>query len=504
MKLPKIIEVIDSLKQTYGSGEPPSRLWDELQLLIPEFIEELFMTGQIADIESRVTEARKFDLETLKKGLDIFAKADIQPFTNKSSGKEFDPKTILSKIQDHVKIIEDKEQKFGPLEIATRLELFMDSDFDYLLMACEGKEETISAIEDLVLQKLRSLKEHEILLLWARFKGLFEGEQWTGTFRKFDDIIPKSFWEPSNVNEILKKCASFVVRYRPQTIRRMMDEGTQGYRIGPAGLAKILSFRKSAVTVSNLDFLVVRAVAELVVLNEHLTYTEPENLARSIGKNPTSIIFSGDFYDTAKKEIGGGSRNQRHLDILLTTMRKATNYIDIASRVPANVEEQLWRYKLGQEVIAPQNTSRIVKGRTAELDLQKDICRFLLERGVRSFGKTFGRSQIDLYANELPGEDIVIEVKVYKTPPSEARIKANFTQLLSYMDQELQRQPRGALVIFNCSDALLIAPRKWIHDRVFVLAINIGVKPPSKRDNWIEIRESEARGQILVVKENHR
>jgi len=504
MKLQKIIEVVDSLKQTYGSGEPPSRLWDELQLLIPEFIEELFMAGQVADVENRVTEARKFDLETLKKGLEIFIKADLLPFTNKSSGKEFDPKIILSKIQEHVKIIEDKEQKFGPLEIATRLELFLDSDFDYLLMACEGKEETISAIEVLVLEKLRSLKEHEILLLWARFKGLFEGERWTGTFKKFEDIIPKSFWEPSSVDEILKKCASFVVRYRPQTIRKMLDEGVQGYRTGPAGLAKILSFRKSAVTVSNLDFLVVRAITELVVLNEHLTYTEHDNLARSIGKNPTGIIFSGDFYDTAKKEIGGGSRNQRHLDILLTTMKKATNYIDIASRVPANVEEQLWRYKLGQEVIAPQNTSKIITGRTAELDLQKDICKFLLEKGVRSFGKTFGRSQIDLYANELPGDDIVIEVKVYKKPPSERGLKANFTQLLSYMDQELQRQPRGALVIFNCSEALLMAPRKWIHDRVFILAINIGMKPPSKRDNWIEIKEGDAPGQIAVVKDGQR
>jgi hypothetical protein len=213
------------------------------------------------------------------------------------------------------------------------------------------------------------------------------------------------------------------------------------------------------------------------------------------------LVFEGDFYETAKKSVSFGPRGAKHLDILLTSMRKAINYIGISSGLPSNVEEQLWRYKLGQEVVAPKHTKEIAEGQVDEIDLQKELCKFLLERGIRCFGKSFGRAQIDLYAKDSLGEDFVIETKVYKTAPSDSDIRNNFTQLLSYMSQELQPQPRGVLVIFNYSNALILAPRKWLHDRIFFLTLNVGEKPPSGRKQYIEIKEGDGPGQLLVIKD---
>jgi len=45
--------------------------------------------------------------------------------------------------------------------------------------------------------------------------------------------------------------------------------------------------------------------------------------------------------------------------------------------------------------------------------LQKELCKFLLERNIFSVGTKFGRSETDLLA-ELPTEGFIIETKIYK------------------------------------------------------------------------------------------
>jgi hypothetical protein len=52
--------------------------------------------------------------------------------------------------------------------------------------------------------------------------------------------------------------------------------------------------------------------------------------------------------------------------------------------------------------------SRETVGSRGEIDLQKELCKFLIERDIRAFGKLFGRSEVDLVA-EMVGERILIE-----------------------------------------------------------------------------------------------
>lgn len=501
MKLEKLIEVADLICVPFGGGDFPDSLKEELSLLLPEFIEDLFIRGRISDLQSRVKDASEVDILSIKRGLTIIEEANPPPLLIKPSGKTMESNVIVQRIKNQISLIENNTTDWGPLEIGLRLEMLLDSDFDYLLMACKDNVVALSQLEDLVIGKMEGLEEVDLLLLWARIKGLFEGESWTNPLRQYEEVTPVEFWKASSLDEIRKKCARFIVTLKPRIILRMIEEGADGYRNGVAGIAKILALHKRPAFLSNLDFLIVRTAAELVAATEKLTFIDPAVLARSIGKSPDGIIFQGHLYEEAKKGLGTGSRSDKDLKTLIVLMKKVIRYVSVSSGVPSNVEEQLWRYKLGHEVMAPKFTKEIEESKISEIDLQKDLCKFLLERGVRAYGKSFGRSQIDLYTKDSMGRDFVVETKVYKDAPSDGDIRANFTQLLSYMDQELERQPQGFLIIFNCSDSLVMAPREWVHQRVFVLAINIGHRPPSGRRKWIEIKEGDGPGQLLVVKD---
>ena len=153
-------------------------------------------------------------------------------------------------------------------------------------------------------------------------------------------------------------------------------------------------------------------------------------------------------------------------------------------------------YKLGQEVVAPSRNKELLKGSSVELNLQREMSKYLIERGIVTYGLTFGRSQVDLYMKERNSEDFVIEVKVYKTRINTSSIKANFVQLQSYMDQHYQ--PRGILVIFNFTNDLISSPRKWIRGRYWILAINLCESSPSKRNRTIIINESSDSSDIIV------
>ncbi len=161
------------------------------------------------------------------------------------------------------------------------------------------------------------------------------------------------------------------------------------------------------------------------------------------------------------------------------------------------MERALTQYKLGAEVMAPDNIKAL--SRKHELRLQKELCRFLLERGIFTVGTKFGRSETDLLAN-LPDEGYIIEAKVYKNTArvSEKTIKSDLVQLQSYMDQNPTRT-RGILVIYNFSSTLISAPRQWVAGRFWFLPINLQQKPPSGRNRSLVVERGDGDDLIRVL-----
>ena len=105
------------------------------------------------------------------------------------------------------------------------------------------------------------------------------------------------------------------------------------------------------------------------------------------------------------------------------------------------------QYKLGLEVMAPEILVEMRK--KGELLLQKELCKFLVERNIFAVGTKFGRSETDLFA-EHGGEEYTIEAKVFRAKRllSQSALKRAVVQLQNYLDQR-PSTPRGILVIYN-------------------------------------------------------
>jgi len=155
-------------------------------------------------------------------------------------------------------------------------------------------------------------------------------------------------------------------------------------------------------------------------------------------------------------------------------------------RPEGEVERALRAYKLGLEVVG--DSVRADMGTKGELELQRDLCRFLVERNIAAFGTTFGSSEVDLLVEDDLGP-LVVEVKKLRKLPTERSLGDWLTQLGSYMDQH-HNAVRGALVLFNFADGPVLAPVVPVVFRYLIVSINLCGVTPSRRRSHVEIRPS--------------
>ena len=210
------------------------------------------------------------------------------------------------------------------------------------------------------------------------------------------------------------------------------------------------------------------------------------------------MFFCGEYYENYSKSFSESQKSDSSLLlVLISKMKRLLNYVTELRTSFSNEAQALWHYKLGQEAIAPTRTASIKEGK--ETDLQKELCKFLLERNIYAYGKMFGRGSIDLYIKSDGGDDLIIETKIYKKSISEKLLKTHITQLKSYMDQH--SQPRGVLTIYNCTNDVIISPKSWLGGRIWILAINIGDSTPSKRKRSLEIKFTNDRNNLILIED---
>lgn len=476
---------------------------NELTDLIPEFVEEVFKIANISKIESRISEARKFNKDGLEKILKIIKEANPPNFELRfeEGARQIDSAKLISEVQSHIDLLAEKGSNWSPIEVVLRVEMSLDHNFDDLLMAFSPEDKVFEDVKNILVGYLNLIGKDEILLLWSRVLNQFKSYDIRKGLNIYPDLVSDAFFENSDsIDKVIDKVALFISKIKPLTMRKMVGEGITIFPAGFPGVAKIATISPDGNInkVTNLDILVVRLVSQIVAFWEELSYKEPKDLAKSIGANSDSIVFDGEFYREAKKQLND-KKESYSIEHLYLMSERLLKYAEEYSTSQSNVAQILWQYKLGQEIIAPRQTKEILSGKVNELYLQKSLSHHLINFGVLSFGRTFGRSEVDLYTKEF-GEDFVIETKVYKKKPTSGTIKAHLVQLQSYMDQV--NQPRGVLAIYNCTDDMIISPRKWLRGRIWILAINIGIAPPNKRNRSIEVVETNDKNELIGFIEN--
>jgi hypothetical protein len=174
---------------------------------------------------------------------------------------------------------------------------------------------------------------------------------------------------------------------------------------------------------------------------------------------------------------------RRDRELLFAISILLTSVEEMLAAAPPILKALRW-YKLRMEVSAAELLRDIaaasIPKTPSELDLQRDVCRFLLSHGIHAVGTKFGRSETDLVLAE--GGDVhVIETKLWDVPPSAADIERHLPQLTTYWDEFVPAPRTRTLVVFNRSDTVLIAPRELIADEFFLMFVNLLDESPSKR-----------------------
>jgi hypothetical protein len=215
---------------------------------------------------------------------------------------------------------------------------------------------------------------------------------------------------------------------------------------------------------------------------------------RALGLDP-GTSFGGKTEDPAAvSELAAASHYAERL--IIYELKKIIRSPHEPAQDTAALEKALAQYKLGIEIMAPENLKDLV--RKDELRLEKELCRFLLERGIIAVGAKFGRAETDLLGS-LAHEGFTIEAKVYKHAGrlSEEAIMGNLVELQSAMRQNAARK-RGVLVIYNFTSTCISAPREWINGRFWFLPIHLAQQPPSSRKRALVIERADDHG-IRVV-----
>ncbi len=444
-------------------------------------------------LDAKAQESEAFDLVTLRTAIESLDTVDLENAQSALCGGRtpLEERDALAQALDYV---EDAAKDQHRLETGLRLELSLSPKLFRLQMVLADKPDTLRDLEGHVREKIEPLAEQEVRRLWATLKGEFQASD-VGTGRPpmpaDKDILGEDFFDPATLNGIRDRIAAYAVRLKPLLVRRMYDKA--GEVSVPLSLPEVPHFLASRV-VEPLMLLERKLLESLLKIYRVWGKDHEDIFAAALGL-PTHhwLELSAQLDSRLRKDAPSGPKKDT---LLLITLRQLLNLSDIRVSFDSPMEQSLIQYKLGLEVMLPESAKRVTK--LGELALQKELCRFLIERGVLAFGKSFGRSEVDILA-ELPGERFVIETKVIKRRCRDT-IDLGVTQIIAYMDHE-EPATRGVLVVYNVSDTIITADKRWHRERLWILPINLCGTSPSKTTKRLTIESGGSDAIVRLIEE---
>jgi hypothetical protein len=177
-------------------------------------------------------------------------------------------------------------------------------------------------------------------------------------------------------------------------------------------------------------------------------------------------------------------------------LRKLVRSADLLVTRDVPLTRHLRQYKLGLEILVAQHAGEYSK--KPETLLQKELCRFLIERNVMAVGTKFGSHETDLVTTD-GGAQWVIEAKKITGSPTLSKLEKAAGQLRTYLDDHLGQAPFGILALYNFTDCWISAPLERIGGRIQILAINLNKKHVSTRKRSVAIEPGKEGRLIRIV-----
>src|SRR6478736_1850201 len=486
---------VDDLQTRLESSE---RAWvrEDLAALTLDICESVAPILQISRLETAFGDDAQLDAGALRQAVDLLKAIPSDDYDMPCSA-EFSAVARFEAL-DHVVKSAEEAVSLSELELALRLQLLGDAQFDGLLLALRGHDEDVRRrLRDDVRRKMAMLDDAQARALLARYQSETDADL-DVRIELRADILSAADCKVSSGDEARDKAADYIVVHRPRLERAMLESGRNYFPADFLGIARILSWtsgRKSDLKRGDVDVVTSASRVSACWGSTLAAKDRRAALASALGVHPDGYIVAGRGATQALSMLGQTVPTPR---ALVSELKKLL-LLAVAASADSPVELALRGYKSGAEIMAKESREQFIS--QDEEWLQRHVCRFLAERGHHSFGTKFARNEVDLRAADRAGA-LVIEVKkVTDDAPSPAVVRKWFSQLHSYMDQELLRN-RGVLLIFNFSSTPVLAPPTLLNGRILMVVLNLCLETASTRKSSIVIEESSDPDQFVRVFRN--
>lgn len=470
---------------------------EDVEEVVLEAAEFLRRALDVPELEAQLVTRSQIDrdaLDEVVRALEAVAAEDPGQFELKlPDGTELAWRDRLESLRNLVDSLGQPES-LEEIEVGLRLSLVGDAALEKLMIALAADHSVRALVQERLTAKLTLLGDQEALDYWARLRAEVDPSR-ESHLPTDTTIAERAFFDLGDAGTVRPRIAAYLARVRPLLIREALLRGQTRVPAGQAGLAVILSWTSHPSTKawSTRQRIAIRSLGRIALAWSG----DKDELAQALGVSSDGFFIGGRAEQEAKRALGRRESQGPDETDLLAEVVKLLKIAEREVGTPDSpVERALRAYKLGLEVVA--GDIQASHSKLNELRLQRELCRFLVERHIPAYGTQFGWSEVDLRTEDALGA-VLIEAKKITKVPSEADINRWLTQLGSYLDQE-HRALRGVLAIYNFSPAPILAPATAIRLKYLVIAVNLCPTSPSKRRAAIEIVEGRDGNVVDVVR----
>lgn len=417
----------------------------------------------------------------------------------KIASNNLDPKDAVEELENFVNKLVEQAPLQSIEDIALKIDFVGSHMLNDVLFCAVASNVSVDDIKKLVKEKLTVVREDTVNRIWNILLSEFDKQNRRHPMILDKGIISEDFFNNESIDKTRDKIADYIVEIKPKLLVSMFKTNVYQYPVEVPGGVRFIASNdpNNILPVDNWEVMLGRSITRLAFIWENGLYQDIETIINILRITKSGRLLCGPDYKDMEKQYTLGNQSKL-INMLFLELRKILNITDSIISGEKPIEKSLWQYKQGLEVMTPEIIKEIEKKK--ELLLQKELCKFLIERDIFAVGTRFGRSQTDL----LVGDSTlvyIIETKVYKkrNTLNENSIRGDIAQLQSYMDQ-YQIKHKGILVIYNMTDWLVETPNQWINQNLWILPINLQDKPPSDRDKTVTVEESSEENLIRVIR----
>jgi hypothetical protein len=472
---------------------PAELLRQDLSGLVLSVAESVGMACSVRNLHQTPPLKSRVHTDTLRAVADVIETLNLGGPHVLPPERSLEPASILSDFRSCIESLQEDARALDPAAQAIRLKDCGAVLADLLLCAALVKAD-LSPIVDATRRKLELLDEQEAMEVWSRIKSEASRES-PGSIKIRVKIVPKSWLKTTTVDEAKKKIADYLVSLKPRLQLAMLKAGRVVVPDDAPPLASLLTWSRptAATPASHVEQDIATALRRLRSYWESVLARPGTEFDLALGMR-ISLPDQTQAPEASPECPPGGNYAER---LIIYELKKIIRALAASAEHEAAIEKALIQYKLGIEILAPDNIKDLL--RKDELRLQKEVCKFLLDQGIFAVGSRFATTVTEVFAG-LPDGGAVIETKIYKDAArvTEKAIKGHLVELHKALSGNAAC-PRGVLVIYNFSSTSISAPRGWIDGRLRLLPINLQQQPPSSKNRTLVLERAEGDGLIRVV-----